>query len=286
MNNDSCATCLKKNCKTKCECKQIAYCSKACQNYDWNAHKLNCARRIGEFMEDGKSAKAAEPTFLNKTVALIFTDIKSSSKLWKTHGDAMFTALETHNERIRAYTEKNNGMIVKTIGDAFMIVFENSQTYIVDAVSAALQIQRSLKRDPIILGKDKLQIRLGIAYGPVIITISRIQNCANFRDFFGPVVNKASRMESKVSPVGGLAIALNPDIDMPEDAVELLNIGGGEISYQDFEDNEDGACDISSKSAIKKFRRSLRMLDVRNFACKNSKLMFGVGPTEVIVYKL
>jgi hypothetical protein len=74
------------------------------------------------------------------------------------------------------------------------------------AISAAIAIQLMFMKKPIIFkgSADQIQIRIGIAFGE-IITKSVIVQEHKMKDFFGMTVNIASRMESKVSQVGGLA---------------------------------------------------------------------------------
>eukprot|EP01013_Petalomonas_cantuscygni_P001535 TRINITY_DN1151_c0_g1_i1.p1 TRINITY_DN1151_c0_g1~~TRINITY_DN1151_c0_g1_i1.p1 ORF type:complete len:911 (-),score=228.73 TRINITY_DN1151_c0_g1_i1:361-3009(-) len=73
--------------------------------------------------------------------AIVFTDIASSSDLWRTLGGrTMLRVLALHNTAIRRAIEACLGYEVKTIGDAFMIAFLNPR----DAVAATLRVQRNL----------------------------------------------------------------------------------------------------------------------------------------------
>lgn len=134
---------------------------------------------------------------------ILFTDIKSSSKLWAAHPKQMLKLLMEHEKIIRDKIIKNKGFIVKTIGDAVMAKFSSVE----EGVKCAIDIQQVLKNKPLRFNKstDLLQIRIGLAYGDMQMRNILIQG-HKLKDFFGTSVNMASRMESKVSKVGGFGI--------------------------------------------------------------------------------
>ncbi len=135
---------------------------------------------------------------------IVFTDVKSSSKLWGTYPDEMLAALKKHEAIIVKYINKTDGFLVKTIGDAFMIKFGN----LMNAIKFTIATQQHFKRRPIKFkgGEDILAIRIGIAYGE-FSSRNVVMQDYKMKDFFGQTVNLASRMESKVSPVGGFGLA-------------------------------------------------------------------------------
>lgn len=134
--------------------------------------------------------------------AMLFTDIKSSSRLWAAHPDEMLALITKHESYIRKAAAKYDGFIIKTMGDALMIKFKDLET----AISAAVATQSMFMKKPITFkgSADQIQIRIGIAFGD-IATKSVIVQEHKMKDFFGTTVNIASRMESKVSQVGGFA---------------------------------------------------------------------------------
>jgi hypothetical protein len=145
---------------------------------------------------------------------ILFTDVKSSSKLWATYGKEMLKLLIAHEKIIRSCALK--GLIVKTIGDAFMIKFSTLD----QGIKCAIDIQQAFRDKPLKFNKstDLLQIRIGIAYGDVNVRHIEIQN-HKMNDFFGTTVNMASRMESKVSTVGGFGVLAD---SLDDKTLELL----------------------------------------------------------------
>ena len=143
--------------------------------------------------------------------ALMFTDIVSSSLLWKTVPEAMRVALRLHDKLLRTTTEKHSGYEVKTIGDSFMIAFER----LVDSIQCGLSMQEDLTKLawPCDLREvpcsryeeatwSGLRIRIGVHYG----AIDSEQNQITGRhDYFGDTVNRAARIVS-VSMEGSVGV--------------------------------------------------------------------------------
>jgi class 3 adenylate cyclase len=125
--------------------------------------------------------------------SMVFTDVVGSSKMWSDDPITMSKQLEGHHKLVNSIAEKNKGWIVKTIGDAFMVYFESSEDSLFNAVNFAKQV---------ILGEKSYNLRVGVCQGHMDQKTYRIQK-VDLKDFFGNAVNTASRMESKVSEVGG-----------------------------------------------------------------------------------
>src|SRR5947207_962479 len=87
------------------------------------------------------------PTMANLptgTVALLFTDVEGSTRLWETNAAAMRAALARHDALIRHCIDDREGHVFKTGGDAFCAAFHTAS----DALAAALDAQRALHRQP------------------------------------------------------------------------------------------------------------------------------------------
>lgn len=130
-------------------------------------------------------------------VTLMFTDIVGSTMLRDAlvaeHGESegndryRSRILAPHNERIRGLLAKHRGFEVKTIGDAFLAAFAKPE----DAVSCAVEIQRSLRAEPIAANGGALEVRIGIHTGQA----DYVERDGK-PDYDGHAVNIAARVES------------------------------------------------------------------------------------------
>ena len=113
----------------------------------------------------------------NQHQAIMFADVSGSSVLYKQVGNEQAKAIiDEAISFMTAITIVNEGIVVKTIGDEIMARFNDGN----QACEAAIAIQRRCMTDPHL--KD-LGIRIGIAYGDVLIT---------HNDVFGDRVNDAA----------------------------------------------------------------------------------------------
>lgn len=132
------------------------------------------------------------------SIALLFSDLKDSTRLYDTQGDARaFRLVSDHFDVMKEIIAHNHGGIVKTIGDAVMAVFNDN----LDAVRAAVEIQQ---RFQVLQGEGNLSgatVKLGIHYGPCIVL-----NLNDKLDYFGSTVNKAARIQAE-SRGGDLVIS-------------------------------------------------------------------------------
>ncbi len=124
---------------------------------------------------------------------MVFTDVVGSSKMWSDDPITMIGQLEAHHKLVDSLASKNNGWIVKTIGDAFMVYFEPNENSLFNAIKFSKEL---------ILSEKAYSLRVGVCEGHMDEKTYSIQK-VELRDFFGNAVNASSRMESKVSEVGG-----------------------------------------------------------------------------------
>ena len=80
---------------------------------------------------------------LPKTI--VFTDVVGSSKLWSDDAVKMDEQLTKHFELIDSIARKYDGFVVKTIGDAFMVYFEGSES-LLNSIKFAISV---IKKEPL-----------------------------------------------------------------------------------------------------------------------------------------
>jgi class 3 adenylate cyclase len=120
-------------------------------------------------------------------IALVFSDLKGSTRLYEGIGDAAaYSRVNRHFEFIKQAVVDRGGTVVKTLGDGVMSAFGQLD----DALTAAIAIQRQVtpwcEEQHI---EPPLVLKLGVHAGPVIAMT------ANERlDYFGRTVNIAARL--------------------------------------------------------------------------------------------
>lgn len=144
-------------------------------------------------------------TFKKVVGTFLFTDIVQSSKLWLKHNNKMSKAIEKHEKLVESLAKKNKGMIVKSIGDSFMLFFKGT-TSVNRALQFSIDFMKHLKKKPIKVGRSRLCFRVGGAYGKALEHASNIQG-KRLYDYFGNAVNLAARMESVVANKGEIALS-------------------------------------------------------------------------------
>ncbi|MCA0454618.1 MAG: DUF5939 domain-containing protein [Chloroflexi bacterium] len=118
------------------------------------------------------------------SLAIVFTDLRGSTRLYNQIGDApAFGLVMDHFDVLREAISAEGGAIIKTIGDAVMAVFPRPAP----ALRAMLNAQAQLANT---LGQHPIKLKAGIHYGPCIaVTLNERL------DYFGSTINKASRLE-------------------------------------------------------------------------------------------
>lgn len=117
------------------------------------------------------------------TVAFLFTDIESSTRLWQEQHDAMTAAYPRHDAILREAVAQHGGIVYKTIGDALQVAFPTGP----EAVAAALVSQQALRREPWPTS-EPLRVRMALHTGTV--------DPDGDGDYRSPVLNRLGRMLS------------------------------------------------------------------------------------------
>ena len=115
-------------------------------------------------------------------VALLFSDLRSSTALYERVGDAQaYNIVREHFALMASIVRDHDGAVVKTIGDAVMASFGDPA----NAVKAALAMQAAIADHDLVL-------KLGVHMGPsVVVTLN------DRLDYFGSTVNMAARLQGQ-----------------------------------------------------------------------------------------
>jgi class 3 adenylate cyclase len=146
----------------------------------------------GRIARGAAAAAAAERPIALK--AILFTDISGYSRLMEADEAAALRLLEVHNAIVREAIDAHGGHEIKTIGDAFLVVFDSA----VEAVRCAVALQRGLHaRNRRVPGETPVLVRAGVHVGDVTLADG---------DVLGDNVNLAARLESVAEP-GGICVS-------------------------------------------------------------------------------
>ncbi|MCB1141840.1 MAG: adenylate/guanylate cyclase domain-containing protein [Leptospiraceae bacterium] len=125
--------------------------------------------------------------------AILFSDISGYNSLLQKDKEATLGLLEEHNKIVYPIIQKYKGIIIRTVGDAILAVFESS----ISAVESALEIQEKLNKRKENRNKKSFQLRIGIHLGETIFKNN---------DVFGNTVNIAARIQPHAEP-GGICLS-------------------------------------------------------------------------------
>lgn len=156
---------------------------------DISVSGLDCIN-IQEFRDNfGDDVLSLRENLDIRHIAILFSDIKDSVRMYSTLGDSRaYNLVRDHFSILIRTINDNNGILVKTIGDAIMATFPLDQ----DAVNAGLDMQNRLRGFNERTGIDgDVLIKVGIHAGPCIAV-----NLNDRMDFFGNTVNIAARVQS------------------------------------------------------------------------------------------
>ena len=143
----------------------------------------------------------------NTKLAILFADISGSTRLFETLGDdkAREIIADTLN-LLGSVVERNNGTVIKTIGDEIMCTFETAN----QAATACCEMQEQLESANYGRSEDlpEIKVRIGMHYGPALTESG---------DVYGDAVNVAARMAAQSK--GGQIITTKTTVDLLEPAL-------------------------------------------------------------------
>jgi adenylate cyclase len=135
--------------------------------------------------EDSASTKPAET---RRLAAIMFTDIVGFSRQMGADEARMLRLLDVHNRLIQHAVAEHHGVIIKIVGDAFLVDFPS----VVHAVQCAQQIQRQFRtHNTEKETNEQIHVRIGIHLGDIV---------QKDGDVFGDGVNIAARLQELAEP--------------------------------------------------------------------------------------
>ena len=148
-------------------------------------------------------------------MALLFTDLKSSTAMYERIGDSeAFALVREHFDILLDEVRRCDGAVVKTIGDAIMASF----TQPANGVNAAIRIQKRMAERNKERPEAALVLKIGMHYGACLAV-----NLNDRMDYFGSAVNIAARTEGQCD---GGDIVLTHEMYMQMGVTEAIDRGG------------------------------------------------------------
>jgi adenylate cyclase len=143
------------------------------QNYVWRRHLAAASGRVAGSAGDASQAVRVAG----------FADIVSFTRLSRSLTESELAELLERFEGLAAdVVATHGGRVIKSLGDALL--------YVADEPARGVTIALALQ-DRIADARDLPQVRIGLAYGGVLIRLG---------DIYGPVVNIAARLTAEARP--------------------------------------------------------------------------------------
>jgi class 3 adenylate cyclase len=154
------------------------------------------------WVEDALTADRATSLQAFRDLFSVFTDLKGSTALYRSIGDAgAYSLVRDHFAFLAGIVRAHSGAVVKTIGDAILAAFADPA----DGLAAAIAMQREVagfnaERDGV-----GIVLKVGLHDGPSIaVTLN------DRLDYFGSTVNLAARLQGE-SRGGDIVISIARD---------------------------------------------------------------------------
>src|SRR5215510_1882728 len=130
-----------------------------------------------------KDPSSAVQSENRRLAAIMFTDIVGFSRQMGTDEARTLRLLAIHNQLIQQAASAHKGVIIKTVGDAFLVDFPS----VVNAVQCAQQVHVQLRaHNAEKESAEQIHVRIGIHLGDIV---------QQDGDVFGDGVNVASRLQ-------------------------------------------------------------------------------------------
>lgn len=244
-------------------------------------------RKKGDVLDSTLQRLEAEIPAPTGNVSIVFTDIKNSTTLWEMYPSAMRSAIKLHNDQMRRQLRHIGGYEVKTEGDAFMVSFPTATSALLwcFAVQMSLlevnwpaEVVNSISGQAVYDKEDTLifkglSVRMGIHFGE---TVSETDPVTRRMDYFGPMVNKASRI-SAVADGGQITVSSDfiSEVQRCLESYQETDRSGMTPAEDEYLDDEQFGAAI---------RKDLRALSSQGFEVKDmgERKLKGLENPEVI----
>ncbi|MDG6901112.1 MAG: hypothetical protein JRM80_04045 [Nitrososphaerota archaeon] len=211
-----------------------------------------------------------------RLAAIMFTDVVGFTSLGQTNEALALKLLDEHRGIIRPLIARHGGTEVKTIGDAFLVMFPSA----LEAVRCALEIQSAMRgRNSSVADDRRIQLRIGIHVGEVV---------HGQGDILGDAVNVSSRIEPLSAP-GGVCISgqvydhVRNKIDAPMELIEQRTLKNVRLPLDVYRmvmpwDVREEAGELDS--------RRVAVLPLKNMSPDPNDEYFADGMTEELITSL
>lgn len=154
-------------------------------------------------------------------VTIFFSDIENSTALNSELGDEEWVKLlAAHDRLLHTYVERHRGLVVKSQGDGYMVVFSTPEL----ALGASLDIQRALsakRQRSRRLRRTPIRVRIGLHTGTAI---------EKEGDFFGRNVAMAARVAAMAD--GGEILVSNDIAERLVDSTEFAFVEEDTVEFK------------------------------------------------------
>src|SRR5581483_7987826 len=149
----------------------------------------------------------------SQVLVILLTDIRNfTDRTAKSTRSGIFRLIEKHKELVLPILQRRGGTLVKTIGDAFLVIFHSPT----DAVLAGVEVQDALGRFNASVPDDqRIEVRIAINMGEVNVTDN---------DIYGEPVNVTSRIAT-VAEAGEVFFTESVYLNMNKAEVPSSEVG-------------------------------------------------------------
>jgi adenylate cyclase len=215
-----------------------------------------------------------------RLAAILAADVVGYSRLIGADEGGTLQAFKTIQADLFEPTiAADNGRLVKTTGDGFLVEFSS----VVDALRCAVELQREMaERNAAVQTENRIEFRIGVNVGDVVVEDD---------DIFGDGVNIAARLEGLADP-GGICVSAR----VQEDAAGKLDLAFEDMGEQQLKNivrpvrvfrlRSDSAGEAAKPSLALPDKPSVAVLPFTNMSGDPDQEYFADGIAEDVITAL